>query len=143
MNTVQRIRITEPGWGNFNGNFGGVNFVEALSVEPVTPQQAAHLGSLVRIEAVDDSAQISASTILLNSMDAAAPVVEPMQTVDEPARATAPAVATLTYTREQLEKIADDDGIAGLRKIADKHGIRGRGIQELITEILAKVPKAE
>lgn len=42
----------------------------------------------------------------------------------------------LNYTEEDLLKIADKEGITGLRKIAKPIGVRGRGKSELIKEIL-------
>lgn len=41
------------------------------------------------------------------------------------------------FEREELEKIADELGISGLRELASKHGIKGRSIQEIIDEMLA------
>jgi len=41
------------------------------------------------------------------------------------------------WTREELEVIADKNGISGLRAIAKPLGIKGRGIDELIDEITA------
>jgi hypothetical protein len=40
------------------------------------------------------------------------------------------------YTREELEKIADDKGIAGLREIADPMGVKDNSIMGLIKEII-------
>ncbi len=44
---------------------------------------------------------------------------------------------SFVYNREDLEKIADKEGICGLRHIGDKHGIKGRSIAELIDELTA------
>lgn len=49
---------------------------------------------------------------------------------------------TTVYARADLEKIADDDGIDGLRKIATPLNIKGRQITELIDKILAANPAA-
>lgn len=46
------------------------------------------------------------------------------------------------WTRQELEAIADKEGIAGLREISERHGIKGRAIVELIDAILAaNLPK--
>lgn len=42
----------------------------------------------------------------------------------------------LNYTEEDLLKVAEKEGITGLRKIAKPIGVRGRGKSELIREIL-------
>lgn len=44
--------------------------------------------------------------------------------------------ADIVYTREELEAIGSNDGIAGLREIAEVHGVKGRAIGELVEEIL-------
>ncbi|MET2951334.1 immunoglobulin domain-containing protein [Vibrio owensii] len=61
--------------------------------------------------------------------------VEPQQVSIEPEQSSEPGTQAL-YTREELEQVADSQGIAGLREIADRHDIRGRSIQELINELL-------
>lgn len=43
----------------------------------------------------------------------------------------------VVYTREELEAIADNDGIRGLRDVAELRGVKGRSIEELISELLA------
>lgn len=40
------------------------------------------------------------------------------------------------YTRAELEAIGANDGIQGLREIAQPLGVKGRGIKELVDEIL-------
>lgn len=40
------------------------------------------------------------------------------------------------YTREQLEKVADESGLRGLREIGDAVGVKGKSIPELIDRIL-------
>lgn len=41
------------------------------------------------------------------------------------------------YSRQELEAIAANDGIQGLREIAKPLGVKGRAIDELVREILA------
>jgi hypothetical protein len=47
----------------------------------------------------------------------------------------------IVYTRAELEAIAANNGISGMRAIATPLGVRGRGISELIEEILAAQAK--
>jgi len=42
------------------------------------------------------------------------------------------------WTRAELEAIADDDGIAGLREVGDILQVKGRSIEELMTAIMTK-----
>lgn len=48
----------------------------------------------------------------------------------------APDEATVVYTREELELIADDKGIGGLRDIGDKLDAKSNSIEGLIDKIL-------
>jgi hypothetical protein len=50
----------------------------------------------------------------------------------------ATSTAQTTYTREELEKIADEKGIKGLREIADPLGLKSNSIVPLIDSILEK-----
>lgn len=43
-----------------------------------------------------------------------------------------------TYSRQQLEAVADKEGMRGLREIGDKFGAKGKSIPELIEKILNK-----
>jgi len=45
-------------------------------------------------------------------------------------------IKKLEYTKEELQKIADDKGLKGLRVIGNKLGIKFRGVKEAIKEIL-------
>lgn len=47
----------------------------------------------------------------------------------------------VVYTRAELEAIGANDGISGLRVIATPLGVKGRGIGELVNEILAAQAK--
>lgn len=48
-----------------------------------------------------------------------------------------PAGLVAVWTREELSRIGNEGGINGLREIATPMGIKGRGVEELIDEILA------
>jgi hypothetical protein len=135
----QRLRITERGWENFSDYLAGVKFENGLSVDVVAPAVINQIGSALRVEAVDDGFQGGNAAVLNRMQKQRAEVVRPLtehtpQTVS-PEQAASAEVGE-KYTRESLEAIADKDGIAGLRAIGDKLGVKGRGIIELITEIL-------
>lgn len=137
MNTKsQRIRITEAGWGNYTGAFGGVEFDQGLSVESVDPMHISRLGSILAISMVDTNTQGGVGADLQRMQDTGAEVVPESPRTSESAAEVAPVANKTAYTREQLEKVADKHGIAGLRTIAEPMSIKGRGIHELIEEIL-------
>ena len=132
---AQRLKITERGWENFSDYLAGVKFENGISVDPVAPAIANQLGSALRVEAIDDAAQVGNAAVLKAMHKQRAEVVPPRGTPTE-ATTTTNKTETDKYTREQLEQIADEHGIAGLREIGEKYGIKGRGIVELINEIL-------
>lgn len=137
MNKPQRIKITERGWTNFTGHFGGVEFKGSVSVEMVDPIMASRLGSILRIQLIDTDEQAGAAAQLQRMQETTAEVTNEL-----PRGEVAPVVAEQAaevqpeWTREMLEAEADARGIAGLRVIADKFGVKGRGIVELIDEIM-------
>jgi hypothetical protein len=135
---AQRLKITERGWENYSDTMLGIQFKDGLSVDAVSHVTAAQLGSVLRVEAVDDGAQVGAGVVSLDLQDAKAVVVVPLteKTPDTTSPEKAAKVVVEKYTRTQLEEIADQNGIAGLRSIAEKLGVKGRGIVELINEIL-------
>lgn len=136
QNASQRLRIIERGWKGFTGFFGGVEFKDEISVEAVDPMIAARLGSLIRIEAVDAGQQAGSAANMERAKDMQAEVVaeRPRGSTESQGQPT-PVEKTPAYTREQLEQIADQHGISGLRTIAEPLGIRGRSINELIDAI--------
>lgn len=139
MNLIaQRLRITEPGWDSYTGPLGGVMFTNGLSDDLVDATTARRLGSIIRIDMVDSGVQAGAASDLQRHAEVKAPVLPESPTYDATqAQAATKEPAKPKYTREQLEEVADKNGIAGLREIAEPMGIKGRGIAELISEILA------
>lgn len=136
----QRIRITEKGWENFSSHFGGVEFVNGLSVEPVSPSVMNHLGSIIRVEAVDSMAQVGYAKVVKDSQNTGAAVQKELERTSENGQSKSKlekptVVVTDRYSKVDLEAIADEKGITGLREIASKLGLKGRGIAELIDEI--------
>jgi hypothetical protein len=134
---AQRLKITQEGWQTYSDYLGSVKFENGISAEAVAPSVAIQLGALMSLEGIDDEAPAGAGQEILNNHDNSAEVVIPLSeqshemTVEKPV-----VVSTEKYTRESLEQTADEHGISGLRDIAEKFGVKGRGIVELIDEIL-------
>lgn len=138
---AQRLKITEAGMTTFSDYYCGVKFTNGLSDEAVAPSVAAQIGCFIRIEGCDDDAQVGTATDLKNLSTVKAEVVTPLaETTPETIAPEEVVVVRTRWTRESLEKVADEKGISGLREIATSYGVRGRGIVELITEILAAQP---
>lgn len=139
---AQRLKIVEKGWETFSDYFGGYKFTNGLSDEAVPTADAQRLGSWIRMVGVDDESQVGEGVVQVALTETKADVVvaaadkEP-ETVSVEQAAEA-AVEVTKYTREELEALADQGGIAALRQIGDKIGVKGRGIPELIREIIQK-----
>ncbi len=141
----QRLRITEPGWKNYKGHFGGVEFKDGLSTEVVDPVTASRLGSLIRIQLVDTDTQAGQAADLRAMHETRAAVVPelPRSTEDGSAPKANQVEEKPAHTRESLEAVADSRGIAGLREIATPLGVKSNSIPDMIEKILkAQEPKA-
>lgn len=142
----RRIRIAQDGWGGYTGDFGQVAFKDGVSVDLVPWLEQQRLGGLIMIESAEEDevgTQVSPSAELLRNRDR--PFDESVLAAVE-AIVTTPAgevrVAGSLHTREELEAIADRKGLAGLRDVAKAWGVKGRGIAELIRDILEAQSKA-
>lgn len=141
-------------------------FKDGVSVNELTPAQIGRIGSTVQIVNDETGEQVGPSTVALAGVATELPKVEVLKTMDvvkaeeaesaealraaEAARkaeeaaalkeaeekAKAAAGAPVIYSRLELEAIGANDGIAGLREIADPLDVKGRSISELIEAIL-------
>jgi hypothetical protein len=148
-----------------NGYIGSVEFKDGVSVHPVSPRQANQFKAAISgVQIVQDDGEtvdevlnnmfpiiprgyyedagLEVPSQYLTYWDGTYPkTFEPEVEVAPETPTVAPASAAL-YTREQLEAIADQQGIVGLREIATPLGIKGKSIVELIEELVAYVPSA-
>lgn len=137
---AQRLQIVESGMETFSDVFGGYQFTNGLSDDPINQFDAIRLGSIIRLIAVDDDRAVGAGQTDVDHKNQRAEVVVSLA-VAEPVTVAVEEVKVDTtpktkYTREQLEALADERGIGGLREIAEGYGVKGRGIVELINEII-------
>ncbi|HED1651909.1 TPA: hypothetical protein R4S58_003588 [Enterobacter hormaechei subsp. hoffmannii] len=133
-----KIRLLEPQFVGYTGILCGVQFVEGVSVAelPFVDQQricASMRASTVEGTNVSPSAAYSRRNELV---------------ADQIVEQTAPGIVSLKrgseevakpmqrFTREELESIADCEGIAGLRQIGNSIGVKAKGIVEMIEGIL-------
>ena len=125
-----QVKLTQPGWEGFCGHLGQVLFENGVSVEDIGRGDAAFLAGILQIEEVGTGRNPSETQRIVDQYPNAA-VVEKVA-VEVPAP-----VEFESYSKEQLEQIADAKGIKGLREIADSLAIKGQSITELIEKILA------
>lgn len=130
----RRLKIVEPGWEGYSDMFGLVLFKDGVSVEPVGWREASLIGGLVRIEDANEADfQINSGAEYNRVKDRTtdSPVVSAVDrgthVVDE---------AHARYTRKQLEELADEKGLAGVREVARLWGRTGRSINECIDAVL-------
>ncbi|EIC6864307.1 hypothetical protein LAI64_004604 [Escherichia coli] len=134
-----KIRLLEPQFSDYSGMLCGVKFENGVSVSelPFIDQQricASMRASTVEGKNVSPSAAYGERNDLNvdQIVEPSAPDIVPMKrgTADEAAK------PIQTFTREELESIADSEGIAGLRLIGNKIGVKAKGIVEMIDGIL-------
>lgn len=136
-----KLKITQGGWEGFTGNYGGVEFVNGVSVEDINTALAQRLSAIIGCvdAATDKNPSVTQALIDAQNtpMDAG---MAPLNTtnVDETKAVQETDVEYEAWTREGLEKLASEKGIAGLREIATPAGITGKKITDLIAGILAK-----
>jgi len=139
-NELVRIRLTNPTLAALTGQFGGYDFESGVS-GPMLRREAERLSVITNVEFLDaenmwerkqrERGQMSADKVTSSIQ------IEPAPELDA---ALSESHSAPLYTREQLEAIADKDGINGLRKIGDTVGVRGTSIRVLIESILQAQP---
>jgi len=166
-----KVKIVEPGYAGYTGLLGQIEFVDAVSVNDVPTREALWVGGILRIVEVDDAGNelgsVSHADELVRTRHLDMPITPEMETgdVDAPspdseearvakelAEAKAPDPLPVTpaeddepakvYTRAELEAIADDKGIAGLRDIGSPLGAKHTSIPGLIEAILTAYKQA-
>lgn len=143
---MTKVRIPLVGWEYFNGQLGGVQFKDGVSVRELTDLEIARIGANMRIEAVGTGEQVGIGVTIVEGMRLAAEVVPAKKTVeqedkdkaDEEAKVevTEATEAKKKYTKDELEEIASEKGIKGIREVATLYGVKGVQIHQLIDEIL-------
>lgn len=144
---MKHLKITSKGWAGYTGNLGRVEFKDGVSVEPVTRVLADRLSGLISFVEVDDEGNEAptgiAHRLVAESRDRI-PVLARLErqspgdrlqeeTLEALRQEKAPAQV---YTGEQLETIASEKGMRGLRLVGDAWGVKHRSIPDLIKLIL-------
>jgi hypothetical protein len=156
-----KLRLTQKGFEQYTGLFGIVEFKDGVSVDHVNHVERNLLRALVACEEFDDT-QAPAEEQRAQGDESEQPTDASQEqganqagegegsggnAPDTPAETQGGSEQAGTdagegegkapvYTREQLEKVADAEGIAGLRKIAEQYGVKANSIAKLIDEII-------
>jgi hypothetical protein len=132
-----RIKIVQPGWETYSDLLGFTLFKDGVSVEEVSPAEAARLASIVAIETLDGK-NPSPAQMILDTWSG--PMAVATTATADTAPAQPPAKA---WTQDELAALADKSGIKGLREIGDPLGVKGTSIPDLIGKILAATKPVE
>lgn len=148
---MKKLKITAPQWANYTGSLGVVHFTNGVSDEFVPDHIRRRLSigmEMIEIDADGNESRNNAAYKLLRTTTIHAPVNAPLsrQTETEKARedlsiAMESGKQPTFYTRENLEAIADKEGIKGLREAAEIWDVKHRSIPALIDMILAAQEK--
>jgi len=140
----QRIRITQAGFEKYTGQMGILFFEDGLSTHAVAFKDANRISAVMTCEFEDGTSCNPAQRLLDTKgqeaivgretieMTEAGVSIAPLSAPAAPAQQAA---STASYTVAQLEAVADDKGIAGLREISDPLGIKSNSIVGLIAEL--------
>lgn len=144
---MKSLKIVQSGWEGYTGWLGPVQFENGVSIEPTTDQIANQLSGIVSIEEVmsDGSSQVTGVTEGMVQGKGIAYIETPLVKVSQEEadaerqlaaeKASKPSVEDF-HSVEQLEAIASEKGINGLREIGNLWGVRERSIPKLIRLIL-------
>jgi hypothetical protein len=147
---LRRVRLAQPGYDKFTGDFGCADFVDGVSVEMLNERQIDRIAMSIRVEDVDDEggAQLGPQQRHFDAKSASAEVTPPMRSPTkaeiaalEPTEPAKPIETFAFHTLAELEAVVDAKGINGLRDIGNPLGARARAIPDLIGAILAAESK--
>lgn len=144
-----KIRLVDHGYESLTGFFGDVEFKDGVSIGEVSDVKARFFAAITSVVDASDGSDPGDNAKFQHSLELKAvssnlPTLAEIQEQNsgnaiEPEVVAAPDV----YTRQSLEAIADERGIAGLREICDKLGIKGTSIAGLIDGVIASQNKPQ
>lgn len=144
-----KLRLTQSGFESYSGQMGVVMFEDGLSIDDVLTIDGIRIAAAIGAQWEDGSAA-NVGDMYLDNMNTPAflgDFIESPADENEPAPTAVPSsekpeTAVEKFTKKQLAKIADEEGVAGLRKIGDTLGVKGKSIVELIDLILQSQQKS-
>lgn len=134
-----KLRLIQTGYETFTGQMGAVFFEDGLSTADVSEMDAVRMSAVFQCE-WENGDSSSVANWLIERKNDPAPDVLNLEPVTEDSPVTK-APEGEVWTEAELSAIADTQGIAGLRTIGDKLGVKEKSIRGLIDGILAKNPQ--
>ena len=137
MYKPRRLRMMDKGAENITSRLGMVDFVDGVSTAPVTYLEAMVLGGIYHLEDADEPGyQISPASQMLRGSDFG-PENSDVVAFGNCEHVNVDGSPVIQrYTAEELEGVADKEGLAGVREIARAWGQTGRSIKECIDAVL-------
>lgn len=156
-----KLKLIGKQFVNFTGQFGGIDWENGVSVNDVNPIEANRIASIVGAKFLDGSDASECDKIIsMKNMESPYRQTSRPLTVEEiknfekeknkrpldvkKENKSQPQKQTLKiYTREELEKIADEKGLNGLREVAVPYGVTANKVSSLIFKILDRQDRAQ
>lgn len=131
-----KVKLLESTFKGYTGLLCGVQFENGVSVQELPFVDQQRICASMRAETVDGR-NVSAAGAYSERYAVTADTVKEYIAgpVTKMERGTVESDVQI-YTREELEAVADSEGIAGLRLIGGKMGVKAKGIVEMIDGIL-------
>lgn len=140
-----KVKLHQSGFESYTGQMGVVQFENGVSTDHVSPFDALRVAGAMQARWEDGSEiNLAATSITKNDLSAdsaaestriEAHAESYAQAPETPANASSSVGVegegkAVEYTAEQFDAIASE-GIAAVREIADKYGIKGRSIADI------------
>nr|WP_181374645.1 hypothetical protein [Pectobacterium carotovorum]AKG47469.1 hypothetical protein pA_00029 [Pectobacterium carotovorum] len=133
----EKIKILESAFSAYSGYLFGVEFKNGVSVCELPYIDQQRICAIMKAETLDGENVSTASSLAKNrelKADTALEMEVEAEPVVELKRESEK--IDVTYSREELEAIADKGGIAGLRLIGNDLDVREKSIELMIEKIL-------
>jgi len=130
---AQHLIITQAGFENYTGMLGIHEFVDGRSVLPVEGLHANRIAGAFESRWEDGTNASPAAQLIEAWAGRPATVMHMPVEVEDLTKCE---IQGTKWTLEQLEEIADKQGIAGLREVAAEYRLKGKSIPGLINAIL-------
>lgn len=148
------VKIIQPGWETYSDDLGTVPFKNGVSTRHVARHEALALGSHIQIVEIDENGvtlgpvnpafEVQKAATLSAAVVREMPRETPIASVSaSPEKKLESEEVRKVYTKEELEEVASESGIAGLREIGSILGVRNTSVKGLIAEILAAQEKGK
>lgn len=137
-----KVFLTDPAMGSYTGPLqGGYSFVNGVSEEEIPIRNALRIGATMGCKTEDGKSLNPADWHWDENLAMVQPPIEVYRPnyVPDPAEQDEYEIVTNEdgkYTERMLEKVADKEGIGGLRKIAEEFDVKSTSIAVLIRKIV-------